>query len=108
MKSFKPSELPINTIIDDAVEGVYIQNGWGWDYLNPCCSDCGRDLHIKNEDADSRFLDFGIEAFPASVTKYILENHHDGVNSGDELLEEAVKYVKGINPALYIPIDKAN
>ncbi|QED11694.1 hypothetical protein PP914_gp206 [Arthrobacter phage Qui] len=96
MKDFKPSELPINTIIDDAVEGVYIQTGLGWDYLNPCCSDCGERYFIKNEDADTKFKDFGIEAFPASVTKYILENLRD-LDSVDEILEEAVNHVKSLN-----------
>lgn len=76
-KLMKASELPVSTIIDDAVEGVYVRDVSGWVYLNPCCSDCGDKYFIKNEDADEKFKDFGIDAMSYRVVTLLATKLQD-------------------------------
>lgn len=94
MKNFKPSELPVGTVIYDEEEGSYYTKEFSFYQMrlfwNPSsCEDCSGSYTVADIHADVAFKNFKIIALPMSVVEYILENM-DGMTDSDELLKFAV------------------
>jgi len=71
---FKPSELPVKTIIDEKGEGEYIKDSDGsWLELWPHCASCGRS-DVGSAVADEHFTDFKIISLPFEVVESLAED----------------------------------
>lgn len=95
MKKFKPSELPVYTIIEDLDDGgLYMKDvaGGGRTFWDPygSCWDCRGDYSVLDTQADEMFKNFRIWSLPFAVTEYLLANMGE-LDGGDEMLEEAIK-----------------
>lgn len=97
MTAFKPSQLPVNTIVevpeDLAWSGQYIKvdnpiYGIYWEPLG--CEDCQGVMGTSNTLVDERFTDFKILSYPASVVEYMNEEFAKQTGSG-LLLQEALE-----------------
>lgn len=100
MNNFKPSELPVNTIlavpshlewageyikVDRPIYGVY------WAPLG--CEDCRGVTGTSNSLVDERFTEFKIVSVPLAVAEYMNEEFAKMTGSG-LLLEEALVHTK--------------
>lgn len=108
MKNFKPSELPIDTVIDDQEWGTFRKDAPGlWAELQQHCVDCQDFVYDKGPTAadeylngnhvetpsDEYFKDFKVLAFPAGVVDYIVKEFAIMTGS-DIVLEEAIQSLK--------------
>lgn len=94
MKSFKPSELPEDTVIEDLDEGGYYtkERSGSWSPDTYHCVDCADDYYIDRESADEHFKEFRIVALPMEVVEYIVEEFAKMTGS-EAVLDEAIEAV---------------
>ena len=85
MKNLKPSQLPADTVINDAVRGVWMKEESGvWGETVPHCVDCAQAVnddgslavYIEGDDvlisSDDLFTDFKIVSLPYSIFEALI------------------------------------
>jgi hypothetical protein len=100
MKQYKPSELPLNTVIEFEDDEYIRKNNWfsgpGWEPLG--CEDCRATSSFSLREADSKFKNFKIIALPVEV----IENILDGWDKQDEFIDQAISAL--VKPKVEEPV----
>lgn len=95
MKNFKPSELPVGTVIYENQHGHWSKSRFVdgrkiW--IPETASVYNEDEYaISDIDADALLTNFTITALPIAVTEYIL---NEFVIHDDQVLTDAINYVR--------------
>lgn len=87
MKQYKPSELPLNTVIEFD-DDLYIKKDayYGVQWESVRCVDCAVGDEIGVQEEDTRIKDFKIISLPVEVLDHIL----DGWDKQDEFIDQAI------------------